>query len=152
GRTIADTVQPQRVLTNGAGKQVQLTLASVTNANSAGVVSAGYGPNYVTVDSRLTSMYRKYLNREPTFVELAALRMTPDIENRLNLMPIDIMASQEYFDAAGNNNAEWLARVFTQVVKRPPSQTELQQWMKRFGDLRYSRSDLLRQLYSVTGG
>lgn len=151
GRTIADTVQPQKVLTNGGGNQAQLTLASVGNSSPGGVISAGYGPNYETVDSRLTSMYRKYLNREPTFVELAALRMTPDIENRLNSMPLDIMASQEYFDAAGNNNSEWLGRIFTQVVKRPPTQSELQQWMQRYGDLRYSRTDLLRQLYSVAG-
>ena len=64
-------------------------------------------------------------------------------------MPLDIMAGQEYFDTAGNNNAEWLQRVFTQVVKRPPSQSEMQQWMLRFNDLRNSRTDLLRQLYSV---
>ncbi len=151
GRTIADTIQPQKVLTNGAGNQAQLTLASVNSSNPGGVISAGYGPNYDTVDARLTSMYRKYLNRDPSFVELAALRMAPDIESRLSLMPLDIMASQEYFDAAGNNNAEWLGRIFTQVVKRPPSQSELQQWMQRYGDLRYSRTDLLRQLYSVAG-
>lgn len=150
GRTIAATAQPQRVLTNGAGSQVQLTLTSLVNPNGGGsVISAGYGPNYETVDSRLTAMYRKYLNRDPSFVELAALRATPGIESRLDLMPLDIMAGQEYFDAAGNNDAEWLQRVFTQVVKRPPSQSELQQWMLRYGDLRNSRTDLLRQLYSV---
>ncbi|MCC7337376.1 MAG: YbaY family lipoprotein [Pirellulaceae bacterium] len=149
GRTIADTIQPQRVLTNGGGTQAQLTLASVNNSNPGGVISAGYGPNYDTVDSRLTSMYRRYLNRDPTFVELAVFRTTPDIENRLNLVPLDLLASQEYFDAAGNNNAEWLGRIFTQVVKRPPTQSELQQWMQRYGELRYSRTDLLRQLFSV---
>ncbi len=149
GRTLADTIQPQKVLTNGGGNQAQLTLASINSSNPGGVVSAGYGPNYDSVDSRLTSMTRRYLNRDPNFAELAAMRIAPDVESRLNQMPFDIMAGQEYFDAAGNNNSEWLARVFTQVVKRPPSQSELQQWMQRYGELRNSRTDLLRQLYSV---
>lgn len=150
GRTIADTIQPQRVLTNGAGNQVQLTVAALAGAGTGNVTSAGYA-DYGSIDARLTSMYRKYLNRDPTFIELAALRTTPGIANRIDSMPLDIMAGQEYFDAAGNNDSEWLYRVFTQVVKRPPSNTELQQWMQRYGELRNSRTDLLKQLYSVVG-
>jgi len=148
GVTIADTQQPQRVLTGGAGNQVQLALVPLSSSGSGNVISAGY-PNYETLDSRLTSMYRKYLNRDPSFIELAALRATPGIDARIDSVPLDLMASQEYFDAAGNNDALWLERVFTQVVKRPPSQGELTQWRQRYADLRDSRTDLLRQLYSV---
>ena len=147
GRTILQTMQPQRVLTGGAPDQVQLVLTPVTGQGGS-VVSAGY-PSYNLIDERLTSMYRKYLNRDPLPVELAALRLTPGIESRLESLPLDIMAGQEYFDAAGNNNTVWLERVFAQIVKRPPTTTELQQWLQRFAELRNSRTDLLRQLYSV---
>lgn len=148
GRTILETQQPQRVLTGGAPNQVQLVLTPVAGVGNGGVVAAGYS-NYNAIDDRLKSMYRKYLNREPLAVELAALRLLPGIESRLESLPLDIMAGQEYFDAAGNNNAVWLERVFAQIVKRPPNQSELQQWMQRYADLGNSRTDMLRQLYSV---
>ncbi len=146
GITIAETQQPQRVLTGGAGNQVQLALVPLASSGSGNVISAGY-PNYETLDSRLTSMYRKYLNRDPSFIELAALRATPGIDSRIDAIPSELMASQEYFDMAGNNNVLWLERRFSQVVKRPPSQGELTQWMQRYADLRNSRTDLLQQLY-----
>jgi len=148
GRTILETQQPQRVLTGGAPSQAQLALIPVTSFGTGGVVTAGY-PNYNAIDTQLTAMYRKYLNRDPLPLELASLRLTPGIESRLETLPIDIMAGQEYFDAAGNNNLVWLERVFSQIVKRPPTQDEMLQWMQRFTELRNSRTDLLRQLYSV---
>ncbi len=150
GRTILETPQAQRVLTGGATNQAQLVLAPVPGQGygGGGVITAGY-PNYNVIDDRLTSMYRKYLNREPLPLELASLRLTPGIESRLETLPLDIMAGQEYFDMAGNNNAVWLERVFAQIVKRPPSQSELQQWSQRYAQLGNSRTDLLRQLYSV---
>ncbi len=153
GRTILETPQPQRVITGGAPNQAQLVLVPVPGLGNTGqgagsVVTAGY-PNYNAIDDRLTLLYRKYLNREPWPAELAALRLTPGIESRLETLPLDIMAGQEYFDAAGNNNAVWLERVFAQIVKRPPSQSEMQQWIQRYADLGNSRTDLLRQLYSV---
>ncbi len=150
GRTIMDTPQPQRVLTGVNSNQVLLTLAPVYTPGSGSVVSAGY-PNFNDFDDRLVNMYRKYLNRDPSFVELAALRATPNIASRMETMPLEIMAGQEYFDAAGNNNTAWLDRVFREIIKHPPSQSELQPWMQRYADLRYSRMDLLRQLVSVSG-
>ena len=151
GRTILDTPTPQRVLTGGAatGGSVQLLLAPVGQSTTAGggVVSVGY-PNYNDLDDRLIAMYRRYLRRDPTFVELAALRVTPNIATRIDTMPLDLMAGQEYFDAVGNNNGVWLGSVFQEIVKRQPSSSEQEQWMRRFADLRYSRTELLRQLYS----
>jgi hypothetical protein len=142
-----ESQQPQRVITGGAPSQVQLVLVPLGSV-AGGVITAGY-PNYNTIDDRLTAMYRKYLNRDPLPLELASLRLTPGIESRLETLPLDIMAGQEYFDAAGNNNFVWLERVFSQIVKRPPSTDELQQWMQRYAELGNSRTDLLRQLYSV---
>ncbi len=60
GQTIVDTVQPQRVLTNGANNQVQLTVAALAGAWTGNVTSAGYA-DYGSIDARLTSMYRKWL-------------------------------------------------------------------------------------------
>lgn len=146
GRTIMDTPQPQRILNGNPSNQVRLQLASLLFTPSSGsVISAGY-PNYNEIDDRLITMYRKYLKRDPTIIELAALRATPGIETRLASMPLELMAAQEYFDAVGNNNSVWLERVFKELVGRNPTSAELQQWMQRYSDLRFSRTELLRQL------
>lgn len=161
GRILLDA-RPQRVLTHGNPSSVRLQLQPLTNTGLAsggttppigtgggnGVVTAGY-PNFNRneVDDRIIAMYRRYLMRDPTFLELAALRSTPGIIERLDQMPLELMAAQEYFDAAGNNNRVWLDAVFREIVKRSPSSTELEQWMQRYASLRYSRTALLQQLY-----
>jgi uncharacterized lipoprotein YbaY len=152
GRTILSTPSPQNVLTRGNPNQARLTLAPVETSlvggnTTPGVITAGY-PNYNTLNERITDMYMQYLGRRPTTLELAALRATPGIESRLDLMPLELMAAQEYFDLAGNNDVVWLQKVFQEIVKKRPSQTELDQWMRRYSDLRFSRTELLRQLNS----
>ena len=97
-------------------------------------------------------MYRRYLRRDPTYLELAALRATPGIVDRLQTMPLELMAAQEYFDAAGNNNRVWLESVFQEIVKRPASPAELDQWMQRYASLGYSRMALLEQLNAQAKG
>ena len=57
------------------------------------------------------------------------------------------MASQEYFDLARNDRDFWLTNVFGVIVGRQPSQAEITQWKQRFADLRFSRTEVLRQLY-----
>ncbi len=58
------------------------------------------------------------------------------------------MASQEYFDLARNDNDFWLANVFGVIVGRQPRTDEIAQWASTICDLRYSRTELLRQLKS----
>lgn len=161
GRTIMDTPQPQAIITRGNPSQVRLELMALSNSPSSGItgglvsssssvvgsgsMSAGY-PNYNQIDEQIKAMYRRYLRRDPSYLELAALRSTPGIMDRLSTMPLDLMAAQEYFDAAGNNNRVWLEAVFQEIVKRPPTQVELDQWMQRYASLGYSRMELLRQL------
>jgi uncharacterized lipoprotein YbaY len=156
GRTIFDSSQTQRVITQGNPSQVRINLVAVPPtagstpalaSTTSPVVSAGY-PNYNAIDDQIISLYRKYLNRMPTNSELAALRFSPNITTRISSLPIELMAAQEYFDAAGNNNQLWLQKVFTEVLGRAPTQPEFDQWMKRYADLRFSRTELLRQLYS----
>ncbi len=151
GRTIMDTPQPVRVLTQNNPREVTLQLhplaTTVSNGSTTNVVTAGY-PNFNAIDEQLVAMYRHYLNRDPTLLELAALRTIPGIEAKLKELPLELMASQEYFDAAGNNNNVWLDRVFEEIVQRPASAQEHEQWMKRFAELRFSRMELIRQLFA----
>ncbi len=152
GREILNTPQPQRVITQGNPTQVRLDLVSVPtlysgNINSQ-VITAGY-PNYNALDEQIALLYRRYLNRLPSNAELAALHVSsPNLANRVSTLPIELMAAQEYFDASGNNNAQWLRRVFTEIVGKAPTQLEGDQWMQRYADLRFSRTELLRQLYA----
>jgi uncharacterized lipoprotein YbaY len=155
GRTIYDTNRPPDVLTRGNPKTVRLALSPVSSpagdlagSGSGSVVTAGYA-SYDAISQRVTTAYQRYLGRSPSNIELAAWHQLPDIDYRLGRMPLELMASQEYFDLVGNNNVVWVRNVFNEVIGRVPSSTELDQWMRRFGELRYSRMELLNQLQSV---
>lgn len=150
GRTIFHTPNPQYVITKGNPKQVRLSLvplndslATTGTAPNGTVVSY---PNYNALDDQIKKLFQQFFERQPTTLELAALRATPGIETQLELMPLALMANQEYFDRAGNNNVAWLDSVFQVVVKKRPSQSELEQWMRRYAELGYSRTELLKQL------
>lgn len=152
GRTILETTQPQRVITQGNPSKVRLNLVAVgtqlASTPGSSVVTAGY-PNYNSLDDQIVAIYRQYLGRNPTVGELAALRFSPNIQNRLSTLPIEMMAAQEYYDASGNNNQVWLEKVFTTIVGKPPTPQEFDVWNRRMAELRNSRTELLRQLYSV---
>lgn len=156
-RTILDTPVPQEVLTKGRPNQVRLELASLRSSSAipgsvvsdrgvTGTVAVGY-PNYNSLDDRIAQLYREYLGRQPTSLEFSALRQTPGIATRIDTLPLELMAAQEYFDLAGNNNAVWLRKVFQVIVKRQPSDDELIKWMKFYENLRFSRTEVLRELY-----
>ncbi len=113
------------------------------------MVTAGY-PNFNQIDDEIIAIYRKYLNRSPTSGELAALRVSPNIQSRLSTLPIEMMAAQEYYDAAGNNNQVWLQKVFFTIVGKQPSPAEFNEWNQRLAQLGNSRTALLRQLYRCT--
>lgn len=159
GRTIYDSPQPQYVLTQGAPATVQLYLepasfgpyaADVGTGNGGNIVAAGYSP----VDGysqQITEAYQRYLGRAPTSIELAAWYQAPDVGYQVQRLPMELMAGQEYFDRTGNNRAGWVQRVFTEVIGRPPSGGELDLWMRRFAELRYSRTELLSQLNMQAG-
>jgi uncharacterized lipoprotein YbaY len=147
GRDVLYT-QPARVLTQGSPSNVQLRLeglVATAGATSPGV-AAGY-VNYNEFDQRLVALYREYLGRDPTPVELAASRVLgTNINNTLDRLPLKLMASQEYFDLARNDNDFWLTNVFGVIIGRTPNRDEIVQWRQRFAELRYSRTELLRQL------
>lgn len=152
GREILQTVQAQQVITRGNPSKVRLNLAAsspalVSNSNSS-VVTAGY-PNYNANTEQITKIYRDYLGRNPTNGELAALSFAPNMQTKLSTLPIELMAQQEFYDRTGNNNQVWLQQVFNMIVGKQPTQAEFDQWNRRFADLRYSRTELLRQLYTV---
>lgn len=147
--------QPVRVLTQGSPNNVQLRLegyvASASGVSSpGGYMSAGY-VNYNELDQRVVNLYRTYLGRDPTVGELAASRVLgTNANNTLEKLPLKLMASQEYFDLARNDNTFWLTNVFGVIVGRQPRQDEIIQWNQRFAELRYSRTELLRQLKQAT--
>ena len=159
GRTVYDTRQPQYVLTRGNPKSVQLRLSpasygtytGVADANNGVVLTAGYA-NYDLISQRVTSAYQRYLGRNPSAMELAAWHQVPDVEFRLTRLPLELMASQEYFDRVGDNNLVWTRQVFGEIIGHTPAAVELDQWMRRFAELRYSRTEVLNQMQSVATG
>ena len=143
-RTIFNTPRPQRVLTGGSVNSVSLQLASVYDP-SVPAITAGY-PRYDDLNTRLITLYQRYLGRNPKPLELAALASTPGIQDRLDQLPLELMAAQEYYDSVGNRNDLWLRKVFQEIVGVAPTQLEFERWLQRFQSVRYSRTELLRQL------
>jgi uncharacterized lipoprotein YbaY len=147
------SAQQPFVLTRGYPNTVQLTMIPnsgfATNLPS-NVVTAGY-PNYVDGIQAVTAAYERYLGRAPSSVELAVWQQMPDMQYRLADLPNQMMGSQEYFDRVGNSNLVWLERVFAEILGRNATQAELDQWMRRFAELGYSRTELLRQLKQASG-
>ncbi len=146
GRTILASDRPQQVITLGNPRQIQMELVSLERFASATTntpISAGY-PNYNQVDDRIRSLYLQYLDRQPAAVELIAWRRLP--MERINTAHLDIMASQEFFDLAGNNSHDWIERVFSNIVGKRPSAQELSQWLLHYERLDRSRMELLNHL------
>ncbi len=148
GRTIMDTPQPVRVLTRGNPSNVSLELASFApprdNRNGPIIETGFQSPSQV--DDRIIQMYRHYLGHDPSPLQFAVLKATTNIEDTLRTLPLELMAAQEYFDRAGNNNQVWIRAVFQEIVGRQIREQELLEWLRRYEELRGSRTELLRQL------
>jgi uncharacterized lipoprotein YbaY len=143
----SDRNYPILTLGNPARVDIRLVSASTNFSNSGGDFA-----NRQEIDRYIETSYRRYLRRNPYYIEHATLLMDPQLERRLRSLPLDLMASQEYYDASGNNDAAWITRVFEEMVGRKPLASELENWRRRFVDLRYSRTALLAQLESQVRG
>jgi hypothetical protein len=76
------------------------------------------------------SWYKRYLRREPDAGAAAwaqSLRMGHTAEDVL----ATILASQEYYTAAGANPAGFVRQIFMDVIGRQPSSTEVNYWANR---------------------
>jgi uncharacterized lipoprotein YbaY len=148
-RQLYDTPQPVRVFGNNPVDNVVIEIApyqAVSSVSNSSVISAGYSSSDALVN-QYRQVFRRYINREPSEIELAGLLLSPTAASDLENLPITLLASQQYYDAVGNNNALWVTSVFQKIIGRPPTTQEHDQWLKYFADLRGSRVELLRQLY-----
>lgn len=153
GRVLLDTLQPVRVLGNNPSDNLQLVVAPIQAgelqgglaSNPSPVISAGYG-GYDPTLAKMRQIYMRYLGRAPTDLEIAAFSVSPTAIYDIEALPINLMASQQYYDAVGNNEANWLTSVFQKIIGRPPTLQESEQWLRYFSQLRGSRVELLRQL------
>ncbi|MCC6508269.1 MAG: YbaY family lipoprotein [Pirellulaceae bacterium] len=150
GRIIYHTLQPVRVLGSSRSDGIQIEVVPIQNTTVASigspVISAGYGSVNDSLVAQYSQIYRRYLGRNPYDVELAAFMVSPNAASELQTLPLNLMASQQYYDAVGNNNTMWITAVFQQIIGRAPSLQERDQWLKFFNDLRGSRMEVLRQL------
>jgi uncharacterized lipoprotein YbaY len=135
--------RPVPISPQGNNSQLQLRLEGVPTQLGPGSQAVGY-VNYNQLDDSVIQMYQRYLGRTPGPAELAAARLLG--MNVVDRLPQKLMASQEYFDLARNDNDYWLQNVFSVIVGRQPSAEELGRWRQRYADLRFSRTELLRQL------
>jgi len=158
GQTLYVASRPEYVLTRGNPTRVQMQMVpstsiatvSVSDPGNGNVYSAGY-TNYDLITERVTQAYQRYLDRQPSSLELAAWHQIPDVEFRLSRLPLELMASQEYFDRIGDNNSLWIRKIFGEFFGRTPTALEFDQWIRRFADVRYSRMEVLKQAQSVAG-
>ncbi len=151
GRTIYQTQRPTYVLTQGNPTNVQLVLAPSTYLPGGNFIQAGYIPSNI-YQQKIAAAYQRYLQRSPTTMEMAAFDRTPDIAERVERLPADLMATEEFFSRMGGNTDAWIRASFQEIVGHAPTSTEINLWMRRFGELRYSRTELLNQLYMQSRG
>jgi uncharacterized lipoprotein YbaY len=149
GYVLYQSDRTPRVLTQGSPTDIRLQMVSA-DSNRTSPTNPGQGTftNSEAISQQIRSIYQRYLRRDPYYIEQAALMMDPRIEERLRSLPLDLMATQEFYDSTGNNEAAWITRIFQELAGRNPQPTELQNWQRRFADLRYSRATLLAQLQS----
>lgn len=156
GNVIYHSDRNVRVLTQGTStSNVQLRMVTAnTNwqtpptATQPGLPNQGSFTNSDAINRQIQALYQRYLRRDPYYIERAALMMDPRIEERLRTLPLDLMATQEFYDSVGNNDADWITRIFQEMAGRRPQANELQNWQRRFAELRFSRATLLAQLQS----
>jgi uncharacterized lipoprotein YbaY len=138
-----------RVLTQGNPAEVQVRMvAADTSLPTTGNPGQGTHTNTEAISRQIQAIYQRYLRRDPYYIEQSALMLDPRIQERLKTLPLELMATQEFFDATGNNEAAWITQIFKEMTGRNPQASELQNWQRRFAELRYSRSTLLAQLQS----
>ncbi len=150
-REIYRSSQPVRIFggapTDGLQIEVVPTQTTAAYPSNWPVITAGYGSTVTdTLAAQYTQIYRRYLGRDPYPMEMAAFMVSPNPQTEVELLPLSLMAGQQYYDAVGNNNTMWITSVFQQIIGRPPSIQERDQWLRYFNDLRGSRMEVLRQL------
>ncbi len=151
GRTVLETITPQRVITRNSPSSVRLELVPLeryVTARDPGAVTASF-QNEIDVDRVIAQTYQKYYGRPPNIMEQLAWRQHAD---QLDSMPTELMASQEFFDRTGNNSQVWVQAVFNDIVGKPPTQSELNQWLVHLASLRNSRTAMLNHLQEAARG
>ena len=150
-REIYRSSQPVRIFggapTDGLQVEVIPTQTTAAYPSNWPVVTAGYGSTVTdTLAAQYTQIYRRYLGRDPYPMEMAAFMVSPNPQTEVEVLPLSLMAGQQYYDAVGNNNTMWITSVFQQIIGRQPTNSERDQWLRYFNDLRGSRMEVLRQL------
>ena len=150
-RVIYATNQPVRIFGGAPTDNLQIevvpTQTTAAYPTNWPVVTAGYGSSVSdTLASQFVQIYRRYLGRDPYPIEMVALTASRNPQSEVDALPLTLMAGQQYYDAVGNNNALWMTSVFQQIIGRPPSTQERDQWLQYFNNLRGSRMEVLRQL------
>jgi uncharacterized lipoprotein YbaY len=156
GSVTHTTEQPPFVLTRGYPSSVVLTLSPVfyggvtLPSGFSNINTVGYQNYNTSIQQQVTAAYEQYLGRSPSVVELAVWTSSNNGQNQYRDVQLEVLGSQEYFDRVGNNNVVWLQRVFSEMLGRNASSDEMNQWMRRFSELGFSRTELLKQLKRVS--
>ena len=150
-REIYRSSQPVRIFGGSPTDNLQVevipTQTTAAYPSNWPVITAGYGSSVTdTLAAQYTQIYRRYLGRDPYSMEMAAFMVSPNPQAEVDVLPLNLMAGQQYYDAVGNNNTMWITSVFQQIIGRQPTIVERDQWLRYFNDLRGSRMEVLRQL------
>ncbi len=146
GRTILQTQNPPAVITRGNPTNVQLVLEpAMFGAGGGNFIQAGYVPTD-SYRQTIAATYRRILGRLPSTMEMAAFERMPNLSQQVERLPVELMATEEFFTRTGGDSRNWVRVAFEEIVGQPPTLTELDLWNRRFAELGYSRTALLNQL------
>ncbi len=104
-----------------------------------------------TADS-VRTLYRTYLNREPTADELTQWVWSFQKGLSSTEAQVTFMSSEEFFNRYSRNPSFFITGVFTNVLHRSPTAVELQRWLDSYNFSSGNRGKLVRDFLSVSQG
>ena len=93
---------------------------------------------------QISQWYRQYLGREASQQELAAWQSYLQSGQSPQNILAYILGSSEYYDRLGNQRDRYLSSIYTTLNGRPPTSTELQQYVDRYSQYNGARSQFVQ--------
>jgi uncharacterized lipoprotein YbaY len=99
--------------------------------------------NAQNVNEIITSMYRKYLGREPDLAGMQAHLASLHSGRKLVEVQTNLLASNEFFDRCLNNGSIFVNQLFQMVLDRQPTGAENTLWLQQFQFSRGNRAKMV---------
>jgi hypothetical protein len=127
---------------------------SWVNQLNAGTKTTGQvAISFITSDeyrnNTIVGYYQAQLNRTPSAAEVQPYNNRLIAGESQDALRVSFFASEEFFNDAGRNNAQFVNNLYTQILQRSPSVEEVNYWVNVLNQTNGNRTFVAREfLYS----